>query len=514
MIYSENMPNGKRLRLVGPHKIQPETLNHDSLEFEPILYDEYRKVVEQRAISPESNLDVWVTIQHHNEDSDINYCRIIYDDCPGYGKYVSELIDYSELNKLAQCGDKEELKMRTLSAGLSHKCYEEGLTPLYEPSLLLDLHQNGLLSIGQPLIVDGIHHGEIKDMYTSGQDIFVTTADDCLFTTINIQNEYIKQSNPCYAQKWLREEIDIEPMKALMLDYCDSIDCKYYNLETRNGRINRYEFKESLKNHVFNNQAFMISASNMATAYARTLGFNDVSELSNAAKENDKDAQTALCDILTMIKCEMVYHGYREIPGDRPSPQSIKYLQELGYSKEAMEEKASILSRWLNDKQLTINERIAAEAIATNKSIYTLTNIEPGSLWQKTKPGDLFYDSAIHNDLSAEPTPYKNGAIKLRCERKDLSSGEITSGAMKIPGQVDVARVAPYGSGRHDDIVAISNDMICTFNFDVSNEYQMFGGYNSDRALLYLQEQNWQQEDNELNKDIETATQEIEQGNR
>lgn len=437
-------------------------------EFEEQFYKTVKMGARYRS---DSTTNEWMEIR-----LDPRYNRVDIDIINERGYRESDHIELQTASYMARNGYIAEQKRLLLEGGIAKQCFLEGLTPKHEPSILNELSKNGMLNVGSPLVIDGVNYGNITDCYIKDEQILVKTdLNQHLFSTVNFRNEFNKLHNPLYYR-------DGKPISFTAYDLAGDYKQLEKYIKDRHAEFRFIEYHDkprnfvepmsySMREAVFRNSDFMLKLSKYITTYAKQHGIEDINAI--AGTEHEKN-------ITDFIKCEMVDQGYRNQDKDAISPQALQYVQSLGYSEEAMKEKASIMRRWVSDKDLTLNEEIAARAIASQKIVYAVTDIKEGSLQDRPSKGALFY-SSINHTLPA--SMHSNYDLKIKGTSWNLATGETDRHTIKMSDCETVKEMDLCPGPRWNEIVVYAENGIFTLNFDIQQEYQNFGGFDYQRAL-------------------------------
>jgi hypothetical protein len=254
-------------------------------------------------------------------------------------------------------------------------------------------------------------------------------------------------------------------------------------LRYESGRDAGFDGSEFIKQMTKNSQ-FIENVGLRMADYMNKYGVEDILHTSNKKVIND---------LVGMIKCEMVDFGYREMPKQPPREVSLQYIQSLGYDDAAMAEKKEILSRWLQDKVMSYDERLVARAIIDDKVLHTLTDIDMSSL-RRRKEIPIF---TIYEKTDSIGDVMIWGG-KLSCTHKNLASGEIENGTIVVPECKNIndrhwhswLQESEHMFGHVGDAMYL--------NWDISEAYHKLGGFDYGRAMEQAHGRDHEQEQQDL----------------
>lgn len=392
------------------------------------------------------------------------------------GRSVSLYLTDQEWTAFTEKGRQVEQETQTIKQALAQHCYDNNIAPLWSPTQIQDLANNHKINVGEPIVIDGVPRGIVTDCIIENGNIVVTT-DTNMITNVNMTNSH--RALTLGIQDYLDRGADVKPVHPFEID----------------AFMNRFKptFVENFSHYVFTGDItrcrdLMHELGIISSVFLQDRNTNDLAHL------HTHDA----LELVSIMACQVIAHDVIPQALPRPTEQEKQYLQNLGYTEEAMAAKGKILSAWMQEKDLTQPEKIAAMSIVENKVLHVVTDIESGSV--KEKKSFLGINIHMHADTLADVF-MKGGTV--HGTHTNLATGEIETGKIEIPD------CSPDKNYLHSYSLLMRNENEMWTNVDAIQAYHDFGGFDYQMALEMSQNGGKGQKVNEPT--IAEATQEAEQ---
>ena len=219
---------------------------------------------------------------------------------------------------------------------------------------------------------------------------------------------------------------------------------------------------------MFKNEAFL---NDVSICLANYMHANNIQELIHNCDPSIIEQASAL------IGSKMYEDGYAIHPKPQITDENIQYICSLGYSEEAMAEKRAVLSRWQQDKDFNMSQRIAMQAIIDEKTLWTCTDMDWDKMRVRTNedsPSLWLWEKAYVPSVMLDRGGHFHGKMV------NAATNEVKSGIVKIPECEQCPGLLDC-----DDVGLKGNDMFVVR--DVFEDYLALGGYNVEMHRVFDQ---------------------------
>ena len=471
--YESNFKSGERFKIAGTYRFNLDRDDHMNSEINE--FDRKQKEANYQ-------INTWGTV--YRDTIEGGTVSLAIENI--YGYTFHESIDQTALKAMIIEGNKIESARLALESRIAWQAVQEGLSPKYEALALEQLYKDGKLDIGTPLVIDGVPFGVITDAIVDDGHILVKTdLENFLFSNVDFRNEFNKLNNNCYYHDnellliQSQEPVPKDDVLGFILDNHDKLPLKPHRNDVG---ISGSEFVKKMSA----DEAFMKRIGLRMADYMQKNAVSDIIHTNNKSVIND---------LVEMVKCEMYDSGYYHIPKERPSQEALSYIQSLGYTEAAMAEKAEILGRWMKEKNLTDEEMIVAKSIVDNKILHVIKDIDLDSIRAQRDFSLLELYRKLSEYESYHPI-YELMVYDGKCTATHINLALNTQDreVVKLPKFNERESIGSYNSDMQ--IGYTENDIYVTF--DVSEEYERFGGFDYNRALEQTMGKSQKQDEPEI----------------